>query len=160
MLYKLDFNTVLDYFIYLLSTFCTNIPNKKTVETFRSFSILFVKTLDCTIVFFGIFLNFYNSCTYMNTTTLSGGVILNNLSYLCLHNYRRFHVSATLSSPLSSVCLDFFLLLVSSFTIKSVLPFITRYRQYNVHSLLIISSVLRGCRFAAPPNRNSKSTNM
>jgi len=129
MLYKLDFNTVLAYFIYLLSTFCTNIyvhslwmTYKKRVKNFRSSSILFLKTLDCNIVIFGICLSSYNSCTDMNTTPLSCVVILNNLSYLCLYNYWRFHVSATLSSPLSSVCLDFLLLLLSSFTINSVLP--------------------------------------
>jgi heme/copper-type cytochrome/quinol oxidase subunit 3 len=133
---------------------------KKMVENFRGSSILFIKPLDCNIVLLGIFLNSYNSCTDMNTTTLSSGVILNNLSYLYLHNYGSFHVNATLSSPLSSVCLDFFLLLLSSFTINSVLHFIARYRQYNVLSLLIISSVLRSCRFAAQPNRNYKSTDL
>jgi hypothetical protein len=68
VLYKLDFNAVLAYFIYLLCTFhinfyvCVLHENDllKRAETFLSFSILFVKALYCNIVLFGIFLNFYS----------------------------------------------------------------------------------------------------
>ena len=65
-LYKLDFNTLLAYFIYLLSTFCTNIYVHSLWMTYKrgrnlsQFWHFILKPLNCYIVFFGIYLNFYN----------------------------------------------------------------------------------------------------
>ena len=72
--YKLsnDINTILTYFMFVLSTCYTNTGDPQREETCRSSYVLTVKTLQCS-AFVGVFLNFKNWCAYMSAFKFNAG---------------------------------------------------------------------------------------